>query len=361
MTAVLEIKNVSKYYDGEAALDGFSLVLSDNEYMSLLGPSGSGKSTLLKVICGFEQLDSGDIFLNGKSITHAPAHQRGIGFVSQGFALFPHMSVFDNVAFGLRYREKEAISDEKIIQSRVDEILELVGLNQLGGRKISEISGGQKQRVALARTLIAGPKVILLDEPLGALDSNLRTRMRVELRRIRETLGISFIHVTGNEHEALAMGDRVAVLDKGQLAQISDSETLYNNPASARVAGFLSCYNMLSGRVIGDNLFQSISGTLACSRTSKSDCDSVYCIRFDQIIIASIEKGLIPGETGVKATYVTNEYSGPTISYFFKMENNQIFEVEYHLSHSRPESLVTDSDYFLIWKANDAQVFKREP
>lgn len=345
MTAVLELDGISKLYDGEPALDTLSLSLNENEYMSLLGPSGSGKSTLLRVISGFEKPQTGEVLLDGKPITNMPAHQRGIGFVSQGFALFPHMTVFDNVAFGLRYRDVNPITDAKEIDRRVGEMLELISLEELTDRAISQISGGQKQRVALGRTLIADPKIILLDEPLGALDANLRTRMRGELRRIRKRLGISFMHVTGNEQEALAMGDRVAVLDGGRLAQVSDPDRLFNHPASPRVARFLNCYNIFSG-----NECRALNGL---DKTENGD----HCIRFDKIQVTPATEVPDEGNAGLNATFITSEYSGPSIMYFFKGADGKVLEVEYHLSHQRPEEFESGKQYALQWEKNDALTF----
>jgi len=358
MTAILQIKNVTKLYGNEVALDDLSVGLEANEYISLLGPSGSGKSTLLRVIAGFEKPDAGDILLEGNSLVGIPAHKRGIGFVSQSFALFPHMSVFDNVAFGLRHREDEPVRDEGEITRRVNEMLDLVGLVELGDRGINQISGGQKQRVALARTLVADPKIILLDEPLGALDANLRTRMRVELRRIRQQLGITFMHVTGNEQEALTMGDRVAVLDSGRLVQIADPDTVYNRPASARVARFLDCYNMFEGRCEDGERF--IAGGSSFPYVPAEDAQAgpgIYCVRFDKIRVAPVSEASRPGEVGVRATFITSEYSGPSIMYFFEGQGSKVLEVEYHLSHRQPDEFSPGSEYSLLWSPGDALVY----
>ena len=358
MTAILEIRNVTKLYGNELALDGLSVGLQANEYISLLGPSGSGKSTLLRIIAGFEKPDAGDIFLEGKSVAGIPAHKRGIGFVSQSFALFPHMSVFDNVAFGLRHREEEPVRDEGEIARRVNDMLDLVGLVDLGDRRISQVSGGQKQRVALARTLVADPKIILLDEPLGALDANLRSRMRAELRRIRQQLGITFMHVTGNDQEALAMGDRVAVLDSGRLIQVADPDTVYNRPASARVARFLDCYNMFEGRCEDGNRFIAGDTSFPCLATQGAQAGpGFYCVRFDKIRVVPASEAPQPGEVGVRATFITSEYSGPSVMYFFEGQGNKVLEVEYHLSHRQPEEFSLGGEYALLWSPGDALVY----
>jgi ABC-type Fe3+/spermidine/putrescine transport system ATPase subunit len=333
---MLEVRSVRKTYGGVPALDGISLVVRSGEYLSMLGPSGSGKSTLLRVVAGFETPDAGDILLNGKSLAGVPPHERAIGFVSQGFALFPHLSVFDNVAFGLRYRQHNAVTSPAEVKRRVDEMLDLVGLADLGGRQIGQISGGQKQRVALARTLVVDPKVCLLDEPLGALDANLRQRMTIELRRLHQRLGIVFIHVTGNEIEALAMGDRAVVLDKGRIIQVDVPDNIYNRPASLEVARFLNSYNMVDR---GDG--------------------SVCCIRRDRVQVKPLDHGATPDQTAQPATYVTAEYSGAVIVYLFKLASGKVVEVEYHLSHQRPEEFREGATYSLVWQTSEGLLFDR--
>lgn len=245
----LELDGITRTFAGRTVLDRLSLSVSAGEYVTMLGPSASGKSTILRVIAGFDSLDDGDIRVDGRSMRGLPAHERGIGFVFQSFALFPHLSVADNVAFGLRHRQHDPVTDAAEIDRRVADALELTGLQGLGGRLPSQISGGQKQRVAFARTLIAEPPIVLLDEPLGALDARLRERMMIELRRIHDRLGATFLHVTGNEQEALAMGTRVAVLSDGRIAQVDAPDTLIDAPASRDVARLLNCYNVLTGGV----------------------------------------------------------------------------------------------------------------
>lgn len=339
---MLEVRSVRKAYGGVPALDGISLAVRSGEYLSMLGPSGSGKSTLLRVIAGFETPEAGDIVLNGKSLAGVPPHERAIGFVSQGFALFPHLSVFDNVAFGLRYRLVKPVTAAAEVKRRVDEMLDLVGLAELGGRQISQISGGQKQRVALARTLVVEPKVCLLDEPLGALDANLRQRMTIELRRLHQRLGIVFVHVTGNEIEALAMGDRVVVLDKGRIIQVDVPDSIYNRPATLDVARFLNRYNMLDER-------DAATGNRVC------------CIRRDRVQVRPLHHLPASDEATVSATYVTAEYSGALIVYFFRLGSGKVLEVEYHLSHQRPQEFREGEAYTLVWSASEAVHFEPSP
>ena len=357
MSGALELRGISKSYAGKPALSDLSLTIERGEYLAMLGPSGSGKSTLLRIIAGFEPPDAGELVLNGRPLRGVGAHQRNIGFVFQNFALFPHLSVLENVAFGLRHRAKGAVAAAGESRRRAEAMLELVGLAGLGGRAVTQISGGQKQRVALARTLVTGPEIILLDEPLGALDANLRERMMIELRRIHRQLGISFLHVTGNEQEALAMGDRVSVLDGGRLAQLADPDTIYNRPASAAVARFLNCYNIFEGR-IESGRFEGGGFALPCPSGVPPRADAAkYCIRFDRIRIAAEAAAAGTGEAAFRARYLASEYDGPTITYFFAPPGGGALEVEHHLSLNRPEEFEVNRDYALLWSVEDALVY----
>lgn len=356
MSAVLQLSNVVKAYGDERALDGVNLSLPDNSYISLLGPSGSGKTTLLRVIAGFETPESGTIRFGGKVINAAPPHERGIGFVFQNFALFPHLSVEQNIGFGLANRQHNPLRDERALKARVRDMISLVGLTGLEGRAITQISGGQKQRVALARTLVTEPRMVLLDEPLGALDANLRTRMRVELRAIRERCGVTFLHVTGSETEALSMGDTVLVLDDRKIAQQGDADTIYNRPCSAAVARFLNCYNLFSGELQG-GVFASSAGPLGFTSAPTPSATPTYAIRFDRVAIRPA--GTVPAENevGIEASFIASEYTGSAINSFFTLDDGKVFEVESHLSHSDPEQYQPHGRYSLIWKREDALVY----
>ena len=263
---MMALRGLGKSFDGKPAIVDFSLDVFDNEYLTLLGPSGSGKSTLLRLIAGLERPDAGSITLNGENITGLATHLRGLGFVQQNYALFPHLSVRDNVDFGLRHRLIDPITDEGELTRRTEAMLALVGLEGLSDRMVGEISGGQKQRVSLARTLITEPRICLLDEPLGALDANLRERMTVELRRIRATLGVTFLHVTGNEAEALAMGDRMIVLDQGRALQVDEPDRVFRAPANVSVAKFVNNYNILTGEAVAGALTSPVGRNCLCPR-----------------------------------------------------------------------------------------------
>ncbi len=347
----ISLSGVTKRYGDVTALDGVSLVLEGNEYVSLLGPSGSGKTSLLRAIAGFEAPDAGKVTVFGRDVTHLAPHKRGIGFVFQNFALFPHLSVYDNVAFGLANAESPPSAEE--IRRRVTDMVRLVGLTGLEERGVGQISGGQRQRVALARTLVTEPRLILLDEPLGALDANLRMRMRDELRHIRERLGVTFLHVTGSETEALAMGDRVVVLDRGRVAQFAAPDVILNSPANPNVARFLNRYNVLSGALRGE-AFASAYGDLPYGKRVESG-DAAYGIRYDRIAV--VEETAPASGVGIPVTFVTSEYLGSAVMYFFEAADGHILEVEHHLGKGRMPEFRPRGKYRLQWKPEDAIVF----
>ena len=243
----VRLVDVVKRFGDMVAVDHIDLEVQDGEFFSLLGPSGCGKTTTLRMIGGFEEPTSGLIELQGEDVTWLPPYKRNVNTVFQSYALFPHLSIFDNVAFGLRRRQ---VKDSEV-KRRVTEMLALVELPGYERRKPGQISGGQAQRVALARALINRPAVLLLDEPLGALDLKLRRQMQVELKRIQQEVGITFIYVTHDQEEAMTMSDRIAVMNKGRYEQLGDPESLYERPGTRFVAGFLGISNLLPGSVEG--------------------------------------------------------------------------------------------------------------
>jgi spermidine/putrescine transport system ATP-binding protein len=239
----VRLERVSKLFGDAAAVDDLSLDIAEGEFFSLLGPSGCGKTTTLRMIGGFEEPSSGTVYLGGRDVTELPPYRRDVNTVFQSYALFPHLDVYENVAFGL-HRKKV---DKKDIADRVREVMNLVDLMGFERRKPSQMSGGQQQRVALARALVNKPKVLLLDEPLGALDLKLRKQMQLELKRIQQEVGITFIYVTHDQEEAMTMSDRFAVMRHGKIEQIGAPEEVYESPATEFVAGFLGASNLLNG------------------------------------------------------------------------------------------------------------------
>ncbi len=241
----VQLQAVSKRFGEHTAVETVTLTIAAGEFFSLLGPSGCGKTTTLRIVAGFEMPSAGKVFLNGAEITERPAHLRRIGMVFQHYALFPHLSVFENVAFPLRLRRAQAAE----IRQRVSEALEMVRLPGLAGRMPAQLSGGQQQRVALARALVFHPSVVLLDEPLGALDLKLRKAMQLELKTLQREIGLTFVYVTHDQEEALTMSDRIAVMDRGRVLQVGDPRSIYQRPSSRFVADFIGVSNFLSGRV----------------------------------------------------------------------------------------------------------------
>ena len=247
--ADIRLERVTKRFDDVVAVDDLSLEIERGSFFALLGPSGCGKTTTLRMIGGFEDTTEGTIFLGDRDVTGLPPFKRDVNTVFQSYALFPHLSIFENVAFGLR--RKGTRGEE--LRRRVEEALELVDLGELGKRKPRQLSGGQQQRVALARALANRPQVLLLDEPLGALDLKLRKQMQVELKRIQNDVGITFVHVTHDQEEAMTMADRIAVMNSGRIDQLGSATELYERPATAFVAGFLGVSNLLNGSVEGES------------------------------------------------------------------------------------------------------------
>ena len=243
---VISLQNVTKRFGALAAVDGVSVDLVEGEFFALLGPSGCGKTTLLRMIAGFEDPSEGTILLDGRDMTHMRANQRPVNLMFQSYALFPHMSVRANVSYGL---EMERLARPEI-ETRVDEILSMAQLTDFADRKPHQLSGGQKQRVALARALVKRPRVLLLDEPLGALDKKLREQMQLELKRLQHEMGITFVVVTHDQEEALVMADRIALMRDGRIAQLDAPKALYEHPGSRFVAGFIGVTNLFEGAVV---------------------------------------------------------------------------------------------------------------
>jgi spermidine/putrescine transport system ATP-binding protein len=246
--ADIRLDRVTKRFDDVVAVDDVSLAIERGRFFALLGPSGCGKTTTLRMIGGFEEPDAGTIFLGDRPVTGLPPYRRDVNTVFQSYALFPHLSIFENVAFGLRRRNVP----RRQIEGRVHEMLALVELEGMGKRKPRQLSGGQQQRVALARALVNSPRVLLLDEPLGALDLKLRKQMQLFLKRIQHDLGITFVHVTHDQEEAMTMADGIAVMRRGRIEQLGAPGELYERPRTRFVAGFLGVSNLLEGTVSGD-------------------------------------------------------------------------------------------------------------
>ncbi|SOY27958.1 Spermidine/putrescine import ATP-binding protein PotA [Acetatifactor muris] len=257
---IISLQNITVSYDGEQVLGGFNLEIHDGEFVTLLGPSGCGKTTVLRTIAGFIKPDAGDVFFNDRNITGLPPHRREVNTIFQKYALFPHLNVYENIAFGMRLKGRS----EKEIKQTVHEMLAMVNLTGYAHRGIGQLSGGQQQRVAIARALANEPKVLLLDEPLGALDLKLRKDMQAELKKIQQQTGITFVFVTHDQEEALSMSDTVVVMDGGVIQQIGSPTDIYNEPKNAFVADFIGESNILDGVMLEDYAVRFAGHTFSC-------------------------------------------------------------------------------------------------
>jgi spermidine/putrescine transport system ATP-binding protein len=294
---LIRLADCTMAFDGEVVLNSINLVINDKEFLTLLGPSGCGKTTTLRIIGGFVTPTSGDVCFDGVRINDVPPYKRAVNTVFQKYALFPHLNVFENVAFGLRIsRGRENKLTKTEIDERVMEMLGVVSLKGFEHRDVSSLSGGQQQRVAIARALVNRPKVLLLDEPLGALDMRLRKDMQNELKRIHEAMGITFIYVTHDQEEALAMSDTVVVMDGGEIQQIGTPEAIYNEPVNAFVADFIGESNIVDGAMISDGIVEIFGRKFKCLDKGFDDNEPVdVVIRPEDVDIVDAKNGMLTG------------------------------------------------------------------
>ena len=290
---LIELRSVSKSYDGETVLRSINLDIHREEFITLLGPSGCGKTTTLRIIGGFVTPDEGDVIFNGERINDMPPHKRPVNTVFQRYALFPHLNVFENVAFGLRLQKLP----EKTIRTRVREMLTLVNLRGFERRRVESLSGGQQQRVAIARALINKPKILLLDEPLGALDLKLRKDMQVELKRMQRQTGITFVFVTHDQEEALSMSDTIVVMADGKIQQIGTPEKIYNEPENAFVADFIGESNIVNGVMVKDYLVSFAGQQFECEDCGFAPNEPVdVVVRPEDLDIVPLDDAMLRGE-----------------------------------------------------------------
>jgi ABC-type Fe3+/spermidine/putrescine transport system ATPase subunit len=318
----VELRGVTKRFDDVVAVDNLDLGVYKGEFLSLLGPSGCGKTTTLRLIAGFERPDEGEILIDGSDVAALPPYRRNVNTVFQSYALFPHLTVIENVAYGLKQRRL----GKQARHSKAMELLRLVKLEELAGRKPRQLSGGQQQRVALARALVLQPKVLLLDEPLGALDLKVRKELQIELKRIQSEIGITFVYVTHDQEEALAMSDRVAVMNVGRIEQLAPPGEIYDSPASEFVADF-----------IGETNFIRRNG-------------SVVALRPEQLRISRGQAG--PG--GLPGVVVTAMVIGPAIQCLIKADDGQEILVRRQRSGSEEENALQEGERVVLTWDEDA-------
>ncbi len=292
MEKLIELKGISKSYDGEKVIDSMDLYIRDGEFITFLGPSGCGKTTTLRIIGGFETADEGNLYFDGVEISDVPAYKRPVNTVFQKYALFPHLNVYENIAFPLRLKKAK----EEEIEKRVTEMLKMVALSGFENKSVSTLSGGQQQRVAIARALISHPKVLLLDEPLGALDLKLRKDMQNELKSIQQEIGITFIYVTHDQEEALSMSDTIVVMADGEIQQIGTPTDIYNEPKNAFVADFIGESNIIDGIMLEDKKVKFSSHIFDCVDGGFEKNEPVdVVIRPEDVDVVSPEKGTLTG------------------------------------------------------------------
>jgi spermidine/putrescine transport system ATP-binding protein len=290
---LIDLQHITKSYDGQVVLDDLNLYIRENEFLTLLGPSGCGKTTTLRIIGGFETPDAGNVIFDGREITSLPPNERQVNTVFQKYALFPHMSIAENIAFGLKIKKKS----KSYIEDKIKYALKLVNLDGFEKRSVDSLSGGQQQRIAIARAIVNEPKVLLLDEPLGALDLKLRQDMQYELIRLKEELGITFIYVTHDQEEALTMSDTIVVMNQGYIQQIGTPEDIYNEPTNAFVADFIGESNIIDGMMIEDRLVEILGVRFPCvdegfGRNRPVD----VVIRPEDVELIAPEQGVMEGD-----------------------------------------------------------------
>ncbi|NEN07221.1 ABC transporter ATP-binding protein [Diaminobutyricibacter tongyongensis] len=336
--ASVELIDVVKDYSGQRALNGVNLSMARGEFVALLGPSGCGKTTALRALSGLEQVTSGSIRINGVDVVGTPVNKRDIGMVFQSYSLFPHMTVTQNVEFGLEMRRVDAASRRR----RSAEALDLVGLGQLGGRYAHQLSGGQQQRVALARALVTRPRVLLLDEPLSALDAKVRVQLREEIRKIQTELGITTLFVTHDQEEALAVADRVAVMRAGDIEQIGTPEELYRAPATDFVAEFVGISNRIDGVVSGGSV-TVLGHRLPLVRPDVADGPVRVFLRPEDVSLAP---------AGIPATVVATSFLGSLRRTFVRLDDGAVISVQ----HAARETTSPGQDVFLALSGSPVTV-----
>jgi putative spermidine/putrescine transport system ATP-binding protein len=350
--ALIEFDRISKHYPGSAtpAVDSLTLAIEAGEFITLLGPSGSGKTTTLMLLAGFEAPSSGQIRLDGRPIHSLPPHQRDMGVVFQSYSLFPHMTVAQNVAFPLSVRKVDAAQT----QARVAAVLDKVRLGHLAGRKPQQLSGGQQQRVALARALVFEPRVVLMDEPLSALDKKLREEMQLEIRRLHRELGVTMVFVTHDQAEAMTLSDRVAVFNLGRIEQLAAPQVLYDHPANAFVAGFVGDNNVLPGQATADGGLRLSDGRVLQARASAGlggGAAAQLCVRPERLHLGDQGANRLPA-TVLDAIHqgdhwrLVAQLQGLGAAWFAKLA-----------PHALPEGLATGQPVTLSFSHDDAWLF----
>jgi spermidine/putrescine transport system ATP-binding protein len=352
--ATVRLDAVVKRFNQVLAVNSLTLQVQKGEFFSMLGPSGCGKTTTLRIVAGFEQPDEGEVYLEGQPVAEVPPYRRNVNTVFQSYALFEHLSAWENVAFGLRRRKVP----EAELRKRVGEMLELVRLKAKAGSRPRQLSGGQQQRVALARALVNLPAVLLLDEPLGALDLQLRKQMQIELKQIQRTVGITFVYVTHDQEEALTMSDRIAVMNEGVLQQCGSPEEIYERPGNAFVAGFIGISNLLPG-LVEDHAVRLQTGQLIPADLSAGYAPGdpvLLCVRPEKLRLGPSAESAVR----VEGTVVETVYLGTVTQYLVELAPGvRLTAIENNVMTARPEQRVARGSHLTIsWLPEHGRVLR---
>ena len=351
MSVAINIENVVKRFGKDTIINGLSLNIKEGEFFTLLGPSGCGKTTLLRMIIGFNSIEGGEIKLDEKLINNIPTNKRNMGMVFQNYAIFPHMSVKDNVAFGLKRKKMS----KQEIEEKVDEILKIVKIDHLKDRMPVKLSGGQQQRVALARAIVIHPEVLLMDEPLSNLDAKLRVEMRNAIKRIQQQIGITTVYVTHDQEEALAVSDRIAVMNGGVIQQIDTPKRIYQRPSNTFVATFIGQSNILDGQVIKNNseegikIFDAFFAMTNLTKNCTNMEDVKVSIRPEEFILSMDNKD------GIKGVVKSSVFLGINTNYFIELENGK--EIEVIQASDALEAIPDGSTVYLKLQTEKINVF----
>lgn len=348
---IIELKNISKSFNSEPILSNFNFTLHENKFITILGPSGSGKTTIIKLIAGFESADNGEIILNNIKVNTLPANKREVNTVFQNYSLFPHMTVYENIAFGLRMKKKS----QDYIDEAVNEVLKMIKMEKFSGRKPSQLSGGQQQRVAVARAVVNKPLILLLDEPLSALDENLRKQMQVELKAMQQDLGITFILVTHDQEEALSISDTVIVINNGKIEQIGSPQEIYETPINSFVASFVGELNVLDAKIqtIDQNqltiLVEEVYTYQIQNKNNFILGDEIkLLIRPEKLRLTLLKNN--SASKGLRGKIIEIRYRGSLLDYIILINNNKkVIVTVLQNKEGKSFNYTTDMDVFIEW------------
>lgn len=345
MSTSVKIENVVKKYGDFTAINGVNFTINDGEFFTLLGPSGCGKTTLLRMIAGFNSIEEGKIYFNDKVINDLSAHKRDIGMVFQNYAIFPHLSVYENVEYGLKTRNIPKEEREK----RILEVLKIVQIENLKDRMPNKLSGGQQQRVALARAIVIEPKILLMDEPLSNLDAKLRVQMRTIIKKIQRKLNITTVYVTHDQEEALAISDRIAVMNHGEIMQLASPQEIYQNPANEFVANFIGISNFLKADIVSSNRLKIQNYEFETQLSANADQQVMVSVRPEQVYFSDdLNKGL-------KGEIIIDVFLGDYIYYEVMLENGEVIEVHEYTQSAKHKRM--DKEVSVIFDTESLNVF----